>query len=237
MVETYQHGLPLLAAGQAQKHVTVNEALARIDAVAQLRVVSDAQAVPPAGALDGQAYVVPEGASGAWAGKAGLVALFANGGWVFLGPRAGWRAWNEAAGAAMVHDGAGWIEGALDAGAGGAATLHRVLEVDHALGQGTSVSVPGAIPSGALVIGVTGRVLAALGGAATSWRLGVPGSDDRYGSGLGKGAGSHASGLTGAPVAYYGDTDLVLSGEGGGLDGGVVRLAVHLLALRPPRAG
>ena len=54
---------------QAQKHVTVNEALARLDAAAQLRVVSFAETTPPPSAVDGAGYAVPAGASGAWAGQ------------------------------------------------------------------------------------------------------------------------------------------------------------------------
>ena len=54
---------------QAQKHVTVNEALARLDAAAQLRVISFAETTPPASAVDGAGYLVPAGATGAWAGQ------------------------------------------------------------------------------------------------------------------------------------------------------------------------
>lgn len=40
--------LPFLAAAQAQKHVTHNEALALVDLVVQLAVVSDSVNAPPA---------------------------------------------------------------------------------------------------------------------------------------------------------------------------------------------
>ncbi len=46
MSETYQFKLALLEAAQAQKHVTVNEAFARLDALAQLRVQSRSADVP-----------------------------------------------------------------------------------------------------------------------------------------------------------------------------------------------
>ena len=39
--------LPLLAGGQSQKHVTVNEALRTIDAAAQLSVMSAGLSAPP----------------------------------------------------------------------------------------------------------------------------------------------------------------------------------------------
>ena len=48
MARTAQLSLPLVMPSQAQKHVTVNEALARLDAAAQLRVHSSRSRCPPA---------------------------------------------------------------------------------------------------------------------------------------------------------------------------------------------
>ena len=57
--------LPFLAVGQAQKHVTVNESLRRLDAVVQLSVVSASTAAQPTSPADGSVYIVPAGKSGA----------------------------------------------------------------------------------------------------------------------------------------------------------------------------
>ncbi len=236
MSETYQHGLPLLAAGQAQKHVTVNEALARLDAVAQLRVVSKDVTIPPQDAADGQTYVVPVGASGAWAGQEGRIALWANGGWKIMQPRTGWQAWCEGSGDAMVYDGTDWVEDAVVISGSGAATLFRVAEVDHELAVGASSVAAGLLPGGSVVYGVTGRVVDAITGTATGWKLGVSGSVDRYGSGLGVDLNAWASGLTSQPLAYYSDTDVVLTAEGGDFGGGIVRLAVHYMQMVMPRS-
>lgn len=235
MPDTYQFSLPLVAAAQAQKHVTVNEALARLDAVAQMRVISGSLTTPPASPLDGQAYLVPTGASGLWGGHVGEIALFANGGWVFLVPRAGWRLWDEGLAAWRMFDGTDWIDGAEAVSPGGAATTHRVIPIS-ASPSGATTTIAGAIPAFAQVIGVTGRVTAALTGAAATWRIGVPGSDTRYGSGLGLALNSYLIGLSGAPVTYYSATDLVISGEGGGLTGGTISLALHVQELVPPRS-
>ena len=60
-------GLPYLAAGQMQKHVTLNEALTRLDALVQLRVESLAIADPPGEPEDGRIYILPVGGgTGAW---------------------------------------------------------------------------------------------------------------------------------------------------------------------------
>jgi len=86
--------LPLIAPAQAMKHITHNEALARLDALTQLSVESFGALQPPAGAQEGECHVTGTGAQGAWAGHDGQVAVFSNGGWLFVPPRAGWRAWD-----------------------------------------------------------------------------------------------------------------------------------------------
>lgn len=235
MADTTGLGLPLLAPAQSQKHVTVNEALSRLDALVNLSLSSVGQAAPPGSPEEGEVHAVGEAASGDWAGQEGRLALFLNGGWAFLTPRVGWQGWSVGAGARVAFDGVGWQPGAGAFSPNGAGFLHRVIEIDHALAAGASSVAPGLLPEGAIVYGITGRVLSSIGGA-TSLQIGVAGSADRYGSGIGVAAGSFARGITGSPLAYYADTELVLSAEGGSFDGtGVIRLAVHLAELTLPR--
>jgi hypothetical protein len=84
------------------------------------------------------------------------------------------------------------------------------------------------------VLGVTSRVIAPITGA-TGWQMGVNGSPDRYGSGIGVAANSYAHGVTGSPQAYYGGSSLLLTAEGADFTGGAVRMAVHYFDLSPPR--
>lgn len=237
MANTYQFALPLLQPAQAQKHVTVNEAVARLDAVAQLRVVSTVLAVPPASALDGEGYVVPLGATGAWAGHDGEVAVFANGGWVFLLPKAGWQGWDEASDGQIIYDGVAWVAAGIIR-TSGAATSTRIVELDHLVAGGGAVETTvDIIPSHAQVIGVTARVLADITGTGVaSWSLGVPGDPARYANGLGLAKDSWAKGLSGAPVTYYADTPLAITANAGTFTAGSIRLAVHLVELVVPRA-
>ncbi|SIR47216.1 DUF2793 domain-containing protein [Bosea sp. TND4EK4] len=93
MIVTPRLALPLLAAGQAQKHVTHNDALTRLDALIHLVVDSRSQAAPPPAPTELSAHIVPAGATGAFAGHADEVALYEDGGWTFLPPRTGWQAW------------------------------------------------------------------------------------------------------------------------------------------------
>ena len=235
MTETARLKLPLVQAAQAQKHVTVNEAFLRVDALAQAVIASRSVSVPPPLAADGALYAVAAGASSAWAGQEGRLALWLNGGWAFLDPAAGWRAWITDEGVAALHDGTEWATSAVAASPGGAAFGVRVIEIDHAVSTGaTSTTLP-VVPQGAVVFGVTGRVLSDLGGTATGFALGVDGATDRYGSGIGTGAGAWFRGVTGTPVAYYEDTALLFTAEGGDFGGGMVRLAVHVAELGLPR--
>lgn len=236
MAETARFGLPLLQAAQAQKHVTVNEALARIDALAQLVLQSRGVLTPPLAAGEGDAYAVPGGAVNAWDGHEGRIAVWLNGGWDFVDPVAGWRAWVADEGVVALFDGGVWIAGAEAVSPGGAAMLARVIEVDHPVAAGASSATGAIIPAGAIVFGVTGRVLSDLGGTAATFRVGIGGvSDDRYGSGIGTGTGAWFRGVTSSPLAYYADTAITLTGEGGDFAGGAVRIAAHVAELTLPR--
>lgn len=235
MAKTAQFGLPLVAPAQAQKHVTVNEALARIDALAQLRVVSAEVAGPPTASEDGVAYIVPGGAIGEWASHSGQIAIWSNGDWLFVVPRPGWRAWDENRFASVVFDGMGWVSDSAAFSAGGASTRTRVLEFEHVVSAGTENTTAVVIPGGAQLTGVTGRVSTDITGSLVGWRIGVAGSNNRYGSGLGVALNSYLSGLSGSPVTYYSDTPLLLTAEGGSFSGGTLQLALHLTELVPPR--
>lgn len=236
MSSTANLGLPLLQPSQAQKHVTVNEAIARLDGLCQTNLVSITTATPPLAAADGVIYGVPVGATDAWAGRDGDVAIFSNGGWVFVTPGGGWRAYISDAEAYALHDGTEWQLNAVSVSAGGAASLIEVMEFDHVIGAGTSSDTIGVIPSHATLLGVTARVIGEITGTLAGWRLGVAGGDNRYGSGLGLGVGSFVLGLSGQPLAYYTDTPLLLSAEGGSFAGGEVRFALHLYRMTLPRA-
>lgn len=109
MSETPLLDLPLLEAAQAQKHITLNEALLRLDGLVHLSVASRNISTPP-DAREGARYIIGAGAAGAWLGQAGNLALAQGGGWVFLPPRSGWRAWVEDERRFLLFDGAGWLD-------------------------------------------------------------------------------------------------------------------------------
>lgn len=86
--------LPLIAASQAQKHVTANEATLGLDALAQLSVIDRNANNPPGSPADGDTYIIGGAPTGAWAGQAQrTVTYYYNGVWYFYPPQAGWIAY------------------------------------------------------------------------------------------------------------------------------------------------
>ncbi|MEK7266856.1 MAG: DUF2793 domain-containing protein [Pseudomonadota bacterium] len=110
---------------QAQKHVSANESFRRLDALVQLSVKSVTLAAEPSAPAEGDAYILPAGASGASWGllPAGAVAAFQDGQWLEHSPRAGWRAYVESAGKFYLYNGAQWNEEAASGSSGAFATL------------------------------------------------------------------------------------------------------------------
>jgi Protein of unknown function (DUF2793) len=109
MANTPHLGLPLLAAAQAQKHITHNEALTLLDALTQLSAKSRTTTTPPASPAEGEAYIVPaSGAVGAWSAHAGKIALYTGGLWTYLTPKEGWRAWIEDLNELYIFSNSAW---------------------------------------------------------------------------------------------------------------------------------
>jgi hypothetical protein len=86
-------GITELAAAQAQPELVINEALRKLEAVAQLAAIDRDLATPPGSPADGDRYIVPPAATGAWSGQTNRVALNIAGTWHFLQPLDGWRCW------------------------------------------------------------------------------------------------------------------------------------------------
>jgi hypothetical protein len=95
-LETNHLKLPYLAAAQAQKHVTHNEALRQLDTLVQLAVLDTTVATPPGSPAEGDRYIVAASATGAWAGQETTVATFVDGAWSFATAEDGWLAFDRA---------------------------------------------------------------------------------------------------------------------------------------------
>jgi len=105
--------LPFILPGQAQKELFHNEALLRIDAALSAAAEGAPRPDPPANPAEGESWIVAQGASDAWSGKADQLACWTAGGWRFVPPAAGMTVWNKSSGVPMQWSGNGWSEGRL----------------------------------------------------------------------------------------------------------------------------
>ncbi|GAB5459466.1 MAG: hypothetical protein Hens3KO_24960 [Henriciella sp.] len=100
--------LPYVLPNQAQKHVTVNEWLERLDTLVQLSVLAADQSEAPGAPENGDRYIVPVGATGAFAGQDGHIAQFELTVWQFIPPQEGWRAWDRGSNTLLVFHAGAW---------------------------------------------------------------------------------------------------------------------------------
>ena len=107
---TPRAGLPLLAAAQAQKHVTHNEALLQLDALAFARFLDRDLTAPPTSPADGDTYLVAAAATGDWTGKDGQIAYAVDGAWRFAAPFTGLAAFVVDEAKLIVFTGAAWVD-------------------------------------------------------------------------------------------------------------------------------
>lgn len=87
--------LPFLQPGQAQKELTHNEALARLDIAVQASVVAAGTDLPASDPREGQCWIVGSAGTGDWSGQADAVAGWTPGGWRFVRPWQGMQVWDQ----------------------------------------------------------------------------------------------------------------------------------------------
>lgn len=110
MVQTTRLQLPLIAAAQAQKHVTHNEAVLRLDGLVQMTAKSYTASAQPASPADGDLYLLPAGKTGTdWGGYANHAAAhYYDGIWHSYAPQTGWLSWVQDSGILYSYTGAQW---------------------------------------------------------------------------------------------------------------------------------
>jgi len=110
---TARLGLEQILPGQAQKEVSHNEALALLDLLVQPVVQDAGLDTPPGSPLPGQAWIVGTAPTGDWAGHAGALAGWTDGGWRFAPPFEGMAAWSVQSGTIARFSGGVWASGVL----------------------------------------------------------------------------------------------------------------------------
>jgi hypothetical protein len=100
--------LPYILPGQAQKHITHNEAVAALDTLTQLAVLDRHLSAPPSSPAAGDRYIVGAPPTGDWAGKAGQIAAFDGAAWLFHAPEPGWLAFVLDENGLLAWSGTAW---------------------------------------------------------------------------------------------------------------------------------
>ncbi len=109
-----RHNLPLLAVAQAQKEITHNEALTRIDSLLNPVIVGFATEPPPLTESDaGKCWVVGADATAEWAGNEGCLANWTGFGWRFQRPVAGMQIWLKSENAYRIWTEDVWLPAAV----------------------------------------------------------------------------------------------------------------------------
>lgn len=234
MTDTPNLALPYIEAAQAQKHVTHNDALDRLDILTQLAVESRVLTAPPVSPAEGACYVPALGATGAWSGWDFDLAAYIAGAWLRVTPRPGMKAWVKAERLTITREDGVWRDGIALTAHGGRVTLRAKEEELTLSGAFTETADTAFIPNRAIVLGVASRTTLAITGAS-SYDVGVAGEDDKFGGTLGIAPGSTNTGVIG-PSAYYADTRVRVSANGGSFTGGKVRLIVYFVEMSAPLA-
>lgn len=175
--------LPYLQPAQAQKHVTVNEALVRLDALVQPVVLDRDRAAPPDTPAPGDRHIVAASATGAWEGGEDAIALWDGTTWRLFPPGPGWQVRCLAEAATLAWSGSAWgavgetVSGLAELGVNaGADAVNRlsvaapaVLFSHEGAGHQVKVNKAAAAETAALLFqtGFSGRV-----------EMGTAGSDD-----------------------------------------------------------
>lgn len=109
MATTPHLNLTLVEQAQAQKEVTVNMALMRLDALLNTSAKDKDLATPPSTPTEGDVYIVAASPTGDWASHAGHIAYF-NQIWRFIVPQVGASLWVADEAIHYVFDGTAWIK-------------------------------------------------------------------------------------------------------------------------------
>ena len=98
--------------------------------------------------------------------------------------------------------------------------------------SGATVTSTVVIPNRAICLGVSTRVSTAITGP-TNYHCGISGTPGKFGAYLDIAAGSNNIGVIG-PQAFYTDTPILLTANGGAFTGGTVKIAIQALTFAPP---
>lgn len=141
--DTTRLALPLTAASQAQKHVTHNEAILRLDGLVQMTALSYTTSAQPTSPSDGDLYLLPVGKTGDdWGGYSNhAVAHYYDGIWHQYRPGEGWLCFVRDSGLLYYYNGSQWKTVALASDTLPLFSGHPSSNSANVTGNGTNVTL------------------------------------------------------------------------------------------------
>ncbi|MFW0776980.1 MAG: DUF2793 domain-containing protein [Rickettsiales bacterium] len=109
MATTNNLGITLVEQSQAQKEVTVNQALTRLDAILNIGAISRTTDTPPGSPAESDLYIVGSSPTGEWGGHANEIAYYEQN-WKFIVPNEGMSLWVSDESTIYLYDGSAWIQ-------------------------------------------------------------------------------------------------------------------------------
>lgn len=108
MATTSHLGITLVESSQAQKEVTVNQALVRADAILNTGAKTRGQNTPPGSPVAGDVHIVGLSPTGDWSGQADKIAYYDQT-WKFIAPNEGMTLWVQDEDTPYTYSGFAWI--------------------------------------------------------------------------------------------------------------------------------
>lgn len=108
MTNTTHLGITLVEQSQAQKEVTVNQAITRIDAILNTGAKSRGSNTPPGSPANGDVHIVGSSPTSDWTGWANFIAYFDQT-WKFIIPKEGVTLWVNDEDTIYVYTGSFWM--------------------------------------------------------------------------------------------------------------------------------
>lgn len=108
MTNTTNLNISLVAQNQAQKEITVNEALSVIDAVLNRGAIHNGTNTPPGSPASGDLYIIGNSPTGSWVSRANHIAYY-NTTWKFITPNEGMTIWVNDEDMQYSWDGSAWV--------------------------------------------------------------------------------------------------------------------------------
>ncbi len=231
MSRTERLGLPHILQAQAQKEVTHNQALTKLD-VFVMPIVETITNIPPTNATGGNIYIVGTSPEGIFSDHANDLAQYSGGSWTFYTPITWMDVTLKETQSRMIYNGNSWVSyGLITKDTGEYLRVEHWQEDVQLLGK--TVATSQVLPDRSSVMAVNIRVLEAVTGVP-SFAIGVKDDPSRYGDKIGIAKDTTNIGMSYHPVTYYSNTPVMLTPNEMEFTGGVVRVTAQYFKPRGP---